>query len=288
MAGISSKAAGVLENKKQKFQGQEFASKEFSDGSGLEMYEFKWRMDDPQTGRFWQVDPLADKYVYNSPYAFSENKVTVHRELEGLEAEYIFQKAKEEIAGAFQGLANSFDHAISYFTKSETSTVVATTPISTTSVGSSLTTNTSTNFGGNMSFLIYNNTNKGNSEPLTKTTTIVTAETKTDIRVAGVTVTNKTGLTNTGVVSNETGVKANVVVEGVPATVGGSVSKNTNGQTTVKAEGTTNFPGSVVQGTTQVQYTTNGNQKSASISVGGQATTGTTTTKSVFGIQFNW
>jgi len=74
-----------LESKK-KFQGQEFAHGEFTDGSGLEMYEFKWRMHDPQTGRFWQVDPLADEYVYNSPYAFSENKVTSHIELEGLES----------------------------------------------------------------------------------------------------------------------------------------------------------------------------------------------------------
>jgi len=52
MAGISLKAAGILENKKQKFQGEEFASKEFSDGSGLETYEFKWRMHDPQTAGF--------------------------------------------------------------------------------------------------------------------------------------------------------------------------------------------------------------------------------------------
>ncbi|MDH5379945.1 MAG: hypothetical protein OEW75_03785 [Cyclobacteriaceae bacterium] len=40
----------------------------------------------PEIGRFFNVDPLADKYVYNSPYAFSENKVTSHVELEGLES----------------------------------------------------------------------------------------------------------------------------------------------------------------------------------------------------------
>ncbi len=32
------------------------------------------------------IDPLAEKFVYNSPYAFSENKVISHFELEGLEA----------------------------------------------------------------------------------------------------------------------------------------------------------------------------------------------------------
>lgn len=85
MEGISSKAAGRIENR-VRFQGQEFAKGEFSDGSGLDMYEFKYRMDDCQTGRFWQIDPLADKYIYNSTYAFSENKVTAHVELEGLES----------------------------------------------------------------------------------------------------------------------------------------------------------------------------------------------------------
>jgi hypothetical protein len=84
MKGISSKAVGIRESNKR-FQNQEFAHEEFADGSGLEMYEFKYRMDDIQIGRFWQVDPLSDKYVYNSTYAFSENCVTNNVELEGLE-----------------------------------------------------------------------------------------------------------------------------------------------------------------------------------------------------------
>ena len=97
MKGISSKAAGKLENKKNKFQGQEF-----NDDLGVDMYEFKYRMDDPKIGRFWQVDPLANKYVYNSTYAFSENKVTAHVELEGLEAEF-----SPWITGAISNMATN-------------------------------------------------------------------------------------------------------------------------------------------------------------------------------------
>ena len=36
-------------------------------------------------GRFFNIDPLAEKFYYNSTYAFSENKVVSHVELEGLE-----------------------------------------------------------------------------------------------------------------------------------------------------------------------------------------------------------
>ncbi|MCG2618193.1 hypothetical protein LZZ85_28085, partial [Terrimonas sp. NA20] len=82
MAGISSKALsfGEPENKNEKFQGQPL-----DDDLGLNWYGFKYRNHDPQIGRFIQIDPLANDYVYNSPYAFSENQVTRHIELEGLE-----------------------------------------------------------------------------------------------------------------------------------------------------------------------------------------------------------
>ncbi|MFZ6008822.1 MAG: hypothetical protein ACOYXT_00625 [Bacteroidota bacterium] len=55
----------------------------------------------PDIGRFFSIDPLAEKYYYNSPYAFSENKVVAHRELEGLESveagkREILREAKNE------------------------------------------------------------------------------------------------------------------------------------------------------------------------------------------------
>jgi RHS repeat-associated protein len=81
MSGISSKAAGTLQNKDKTFQGQRF-----DDELGLNWIQFKWRNHDVQIGRFIEIDPLANDYVYNSTYAFSENKVTNDVELEGLES----------------------------------------------------------------------------------------------------------------------------------------------------------------------------------------------------------
>ncbi|MDF2934499.1 MAG: repeat-associated core protein [Chryseobacterium sp.] len=40
----------------------------------------------PDVGRFFNVDPLSEKYSYQSHYNFSENRVIDARELEGLEA----------------------------------------------------------------------------------------------------------------------------------------------------------------------------------------------------------
>jgi len=49
---------------------------------------FKYRNYDYAIGRFMSVDPLAEKYPYNSLYAFQENKLGLGRELEGLELVY--------------------------------------------------------------------------------------------------------------------------------------------------------------------------------------------------------
>ena len=54
---------------------------------GLNVHEWRYRISDPAIGRFWQIDPLAEDYSYQSPYNFSENRVIDSAELEGLEIE---------------------------------------------------------------------------------------------------------------------------------------------------------------------------------------------------------
>ena len=64
-----------------KFQGQKR-----EEDLALNWDSFKWRNYDYATGRFFGIDKLSEKYSYQSPYNFSENRVVDSRELEGLEA----------------------------------------------------------------------------------------------------------------------------------------------------------------------------------------------------------
>ncbi|MBL7727576.1 MAG: hypothetical protein JNM68_07825, partial [Dinghuibacter sp.] len=52
-------------------------------GGGI---SYKYRLEDPRIGRFFSIDPLMKEYPWNSPFAFSENRVINAVELEGLEA----------------------------------------------------------------------------------------------------------------------------------------------------------------------------------------------------------
>ncbi|HRG66831.1 MAG TPA: RHS repeat-associated core domain-containing protein, partial [Saprospiraceae bacterium] len=96
-----------LANKFVKFQGQEHF-----DDLGLNWDSFKWRNHQPDIGRFFNVDPLAEKYYYNSPYAFSENKVIAHVELEGLES--VFAADGNIIANGPYNQKTVFDKRIQY------------------------------------------------------------------------------------------------------------------------------------------------------------------------------
>ncbi|QKX05219.1 hypothetical protein HN014_09910 [Aquimarina sp. TRL1] len=64
------------------FQGQEKDDEVKGEGNSI---NFKFRMHDPRVGRFFAVDPLFKEYPWNSPYAFSENRVIDAIDLEGAE-----------------------------------------------------------------------------------------------------------------------------------------------------------------------------------------------------------
>ncbi len=111
--GYNNVVIGTDNNYKQ-YQGQEF-----TEDLGLNIHEWKYRISDPAIGRFWQIDPLAEDYVYNSTYAFAENKLGMGIELEGAE---IFTWAQQaavadaavnpngvgaHVLGVSQGLANT-------------------------------------------------------------------------------------------------------------------------------------------------------------------------------------
>ncbi len=73
MAGIEFQSVRKSLKTNILYNDKELQNKEFSDGTGLEMYDFGARFYDAQIGRWHSIDPLASLSRRWSPYNYCYN-----------------------------------------------------------------------------------------------------------------------------------------------------------------------------------------------------------------------
>ncbi len=76
-----------------------FSGVENENNFGLNWINYRYRSNyNPQTARFFSVDPIAEQYIYLTPYQHASNNPASKIEIEGLEGTW-FQESQEWILG---------------------------------------------------------------------------------------------------------------------------------------------------------------------------------------------
>ncbi len=123
-----------------------YNAKELQDELGLNIYDYGARTYDPAAPRFWQIDPLAEKYSFQSVYVYADDNPVRFMDIDGKgtedewivdgsgnkkwisnrggdEVQYIHYTGEHPFSGKTMIALGNFDKGVKYFEMLKTSDV---------------------------------------------------------------------------------------------------------------------------------------------------------------------